>query len=59
MKRFDYERYSKKRDFRYAIVDRKIGLHYKVATVYDVAEAELICEALNEQHNNIIQRRSL
>lgn len=63
MKRYDWERYDKPiknvsswKDGlkpRYRIIDRKGlgGCAVKMATVYDVADAEMICSALNEEAN--------
>jgi hypothetical protein len=47
MKRFDFERYEKKRSYRYYIFDRQYGLSAKLAVAYDIADAEIICDALN------------
>ena len=53
MKRYDYERYEKTKKSssqnRYYIFDRQFGMTVKIATVYDVDDAELICRALNER----------
>ena len=47
VKRYDYCRYNKANQFRYFIFDRQAGLALKLATIYDVADAEMICSALN------------
>lgn len=65
MKRYDWERYEKRKrnddpQTRYYIFDRLAGSTLKIATVYDVVDAELIVSALNgevNEHNNSIWRR--
>jgi hypothetical protein len=65
MKRYDWERYTKTKrnadpEGRYYIFDRLAGSTLKIATVYDVADAEIIVNALNgevNEHNNVIWRR--
>lgn len=51
MQRYDYERYTKKKkhssEDRYFVFDRQAGTTLKLATVYDVVDAELIVRALN------------
>ena len=51
MKRYDFDRYEKvkKQEDRYYIFDRQAGTTVKLATVYDVADAEMICRALNAE----------
>ena len=58
MNRYDYSRYTKKDNTRYFIFDRLAGSTIRIATVYDVADAEMICSALNntvknERHSSI------
>lgn len=52
MQRYGYERYVKKKKYdisedRYFVFDRRFGTTMKIATVYDVGDAELIVRALN------------
>lgn len=51
MRRYDFERYTKEKKYhsetRYFVFDRLAGTTVKIATVYDVADAELIVRALN------------
>jgi hypothetical protein len=50
---YDYSRYAKSSRSgtttisRFGVFDRRRGVTNKIATVYDVADAELICAALN------------
>lgn len=48
--RYGYDRYTKhtKNEDRYYIFDRQAGMNTKLATVYDVADAEMIVSALNK-----------
>ena len=68
MKRFDFARYEKIKkhaqpETRYYIFDRNYSTSMKLAVVYDVADAEMICDALNGawetkkyERDNIIRR---
>ena len=56
MSRYDFDRYEKiykntyplRTENRYYIFDKLSGRAVKIATVYDVADAEMICSALNK-----------
>jgi hypothetical protein len=43
MRRYDFERYEN----RYYIFDRQLSTTHRIAIVFDVADAEMICNALN------------
>lgn len=57
MERYGFDRYEKiykntyplRTENRYYIFDKLSGRVTKLATVYDVADAEMICRALNKE----------